>query len=840
VFSYIGYAASRVSGISISTNHTTRYDIELQAEAVAGQEVLVQAERPLIQKDLTASKRTVVSEEIEVLPVESFLGVLTTQAGVTQGASGELHIRGGRSNEIAYLVDGLSVANPFSTNGLATEVATNAVQEMTVVTGAFNAEYGQAMSGIVNIVTREGGPTFDASASVTVGDRATSNDNIWQIPDGVSVRTTTVEGTLGGPILGSKLTFFAAGRYDDSDGYVYGFREHLPSDSANFNTGYYEIHGKPWWEYAPIGELEVPSEPVSMNPFTSYNFTGKLAYRPKPQLKLEYTYLRDGSDGKGSGSRATDFLYRYVPDGLENSYVRSWNHALHWTHTVNRTMFYTVRLSYASNSSERYLYEDPTDPRYVRDVGGTGEGNVVGFPGNNFYMSGNQKDGLFEYADSFRGKVDLTKQFGAIHETKIGVDWRFHSLDREVYTVLFDGNVYRQPTLPPIDSPAHDVLEDQSVREISAYVQDKLEFEDFIINAGVRYDRFDPNGLYVPDVSNPWADRLGREIDTAPASTKNMVSPRLGVSFPITSRGIIHFSYGHFYQMPTLRQMYINPEFEFGVGTVPTFGNANLRPQKTVSYEFGLQQQLGDLVAFDMTGFFKDIRDYLALQRLRFSTIPGEDALRMYSNKDYANVKGITFALTKRRSRTGLLSANIDYTFLVAKGNNDDTDAFFYNLISGREDEFELVPLDFDQRHVLSGTVTLSRPNNWGLSFIGQIASGYPYSPEIIDQNLDLLPNSANKPVQIKLDARLSKEVQIGGVSLMGFVKVFNLLDRLNERFVWDDTGRAGTTLNRNNVHAFWQNLYGLPAIHDLDEFNTRPHFYSAPREVRVGLSMSL
>ncbi|HUF10855.1 MAG TPA: carboxypeptidase-like regulatory domain-containing protein, partial [Rhodothermales bacterium] len=311
VFSYIGYATRRVEGIQISTGNTTRYDVQLRSEAVEGEEVIVQADRPLVQKDLTASKRTVLSEEMAVLPVESFLGVLSTQAGVTQGASGELHIRGGRSNEIAYLVDGLSVGNPFSTNGLATEVATNAIQEMTVVTGAFNAEYGQAMSGIVNIVTREGGPDFSASASVTVGDRVTSNDDIWGIPDGVEARTKTLEGSLGGPIIGSKLTFFVSGRWDDSDGYVYGFREHLPSDSANFNTGYFEIHGRPWWEYQPFGELEVPNEPVALNPFSSFNVTGKLSYRPNPRLKLEYTYLQDGSDGKGSGSRATDFLYRY-------------------------------------------------------------------------------------------------------------------------------------------------------------------------------------------------------------------------------------------------------------------------------------------------------------------------------------------------------------------------------------------------------------------------------------------------------------------------------------------------------------------------------------------------
>jgi hypothetical protein len=187
-----------------------------------------------------------------------------------------------------------------------------------------------------------------------------------------------------------------------------------------------------------------------------------------------------------------------------------------------------------------------------------------------------------------------------------------------------------------------------------------------------------------------------------------------------------------------------------------------------------------------------------------------------------------------------LLSATVDYTFQIAEGNNDATDSFFFNYLSGRENEFELVPLDFDQRHILSSTVSLNRPNNWGVSLIGQIGSGYPYSPLIFDQNLDLLPNSGRKPTQIKLDARMFKHFSVGAVRFTAFVKVFNLLDRLNERYVFDDTGRSGYTLNVGNVHAAWEGGYGLPGIHTLDEWNTRPHWYSAPREIRLGLTLDI
>ena len=842
VFSYIGFQTQRLTDVRVSTGQTTRADLRMREQVIEGQEIVVQAERPLVQKDLTASKKTVVAEEIDALPVESLFGVLATQAGVTQGADGALHIRGGRSNEISYLVDGLSVANPFSTNGIATQVATDAIEEMTVISGAFNAEYGKAMSGIVNLVTKEGSDNYDGSVSFYGGDYFTSNDDSFFTPSGVDLNTYTLEGSLSGPVpVFRKLRFFVSGRHDESDGHLFGVRQHLPSDSANFNTSpwYYEMQGEPWWAYAegPVtlpdgstvegGGQPLPGELVPMNPSQRTNILTKLSLRPARGTKLEYSLLVDNSERK-----PFVFSYRFNPDGAATERRRNRNHSLHWTHTFSDRAFYTLRLSYAVSSFKDFVYEDPQDPRYVKDFGGLGTGNVVGFPGNNFLFSGNQKSHIYEDSRSLRAKFDFTRQFGIIHEAKAGFEIQHHSLDRQNFVVLFDGNRYREPTVEPVDNPSHDRYENQRVVEMSVYAQDKLEFDNFIINAGLRFERIDPNGQYIPDLFDPKA-----ELEEA--TPKNLLLPRLGVSFPITDRGIIHFSYGHFAQMPTLRNLYINPEFEFPVGQAPTFGNANMRPERTVQYEIGLQQQLGDLFAFDVTGYFKDIRDYRALQQIRFSTIAGEDLYNIYLNKAYANVKGITVAVTKRRAPSGLLSATVDYTFQVAEGSDDDANRFFFNRLSGRETELEVVPLPFDQRHVLSSTITLSKPGNFGVSFIGQFATGYPYSPLIFDQNIDLPTRSGRKPSQIKLDVHLFKEFNANQLRFRAFAKVFNLLDRLNERFVFNDTGRATYSLSaERNLHATWEPNYDLPGIHTLDEYDTRPHWYSAPRQIRLGLTM--
>ncbi|MEM1270602.1 MAG: TonB-dependent receptor, partial [Bacteroidota bacterium] len=666
----------------------------------------------------------------------------------------------------------------------------------------------------------------------------------FMTPSGVQLNDYVLEGTLSGPVpFANGVRYFLSARRDMDEGSIFGTRLFAPNDSANFNGAfpYWEIQGRPFWEYLPIddplvsqlgldisGEFNrpLPNEIVPLNPREALNVLGKLSYRPFTGAKVEYSFLYDFSKFKPA-----TFAYRFNPDGIGTRRERGYNHGLTWTQTLGDRAFYTFRGSYAQNRFRSFRFEDPTDPRYVKDLAGIGEGRVVGFPGSNFLFGGNEKGHIDEESRSVRLKLDYTQQIGATHEVKTGVELNLHSLDRENFVVLFDGNQFLEPTVPPLDSPSHDKYEDQRVTEVSAYLQDKLEFDDFIVNAGLRYEYFNPNGEYFPNLLDPFGERVEAEV-------KQLVLPRIGLSFPITETGIIHLSYGHFAQMPRLRNLYRNPEFEFPVGQSPLFGNTNMRPERTVQYEIGLQQQIGDLMAFDVTGYFKDIRDYLAQQTVRFSTIAGEDVYRIYLNRDYANVKGMTFALTRRRARGGLLSAGIDYTFQIAEGNNDDPNAFFFNFLSGRENEFELIPLDFDQQHVLSGTVTLSRPNNFGFSLIGQFATGYPYTPLLIDQKIDQLPNAGRKPTQTRLDAHLYKEVSVAGLRGRVFAKVFNVLDRLNERFVFDDTGRATYSLNgQRGIHAAWEPYYGLPGIQDLDTYNSRPNFFSTPREIQLGVS---
>ena len=150
----IGYTSKEITNVSVSADLTTTINIEISSTVLdMGETVTIVAERPLIQRDATASAAIVSSSEITAAPIETFQELVQTKAGVTVDRDGALHIRGGRADEIAYMVDGITNINPF-TSKLGVEVATNAIEELSVISGSFNAEYGQALSGVVNIITK--------------------------------------------------------------------------------------------------------------------------------------------------------------------------------------------------------------------------------------------------------------------------------------------------------------------------------------------------------------------------------------------------------------------------------------------------------------------------------------------------------------------------------------------------------------------------------------------------------------------------------------------------------------------------------------------------------------
>ncbi len=160
-FSMIGYASYTAEGVSVNIDVTTPVNAALATEAVQMAGVSVTAEKPAIENTLTSTKHIVSGDLMAGMAITDVNDVIKTLPGVTE-FGGDLHIRGGRSGEEMYLVDGASVTNAVM-GGEAIPVNPSMVGELQLITGTFNAEYGQAMSGLFNTVLREPAEGLHAS-----------------------------------------------------------------------------------------------------------------------------------------------------------------------------------------------------------------------------------------------------------------------------------------------------------------------------------------------------------------------------------------------------------------------------------------------------------------------------------------------------------------------------------------------------------------------------------------------------------------------------------------------------------------------------------------------------
>jgi outer membrane receptor protein involved in Fe transport len=807
-FTAVGYRKKLVKNVQVNIDLTTRIDQKLSSEEVNLEAVEVVAQRPMVRTDLTSSQSVVDAQEIKALPVESVTGILSTQAGIIVGSDGALHFRGGRSNEVAYTINGMAVNNPFN-NSANFNIATNAIQELSVVQGTFNAEYGNALSGVVEQGLKEGGSKYTGQISFYTGDRLSNHSDIFlHIDDFDPLSHSVTEGTFGGPIPGAEdmLSFFISARYDKDKGWLYGKREHTPWDSSAFGaTWYAPMNGDGAW--------------VPMNHSESWTSTTHIAFKPTPMRKISYDFVFN-QDRSGEYSQS----YRYDPDGYYQDYSNDVFHALEYSDWISTGTSFKVKVSYSRDIGETYRYQDLDSIHYVPS-----ERSLL--PVNTGFLFGGAVSGQYaNVAQTMAWKFDMTSQISSRQEIKAGLEARLPKLHLNNFTVERDLISVLYPTVPAATDSRVSYY-DRAPVQYSAYLQDKLEYESIVMNLGLRYDYFLANSKYIVDFYNPTGEK-------ALASAKTTVSPRLGVSYPVTDRGIIHFSYGHFCQMPNLSSLYTNPDFKSPSGGNATYGNANLKPQKTVTYEVGLQQQLSDNLAFNVTGFYKDVRDLFAVQTIRISE---SNEINMYVNKDYGNIKGITFSLTKRRLGSDLLSLSLDYTYQVAEGNDvASASAFFIDQSSGRESERVVVYLGWDQTHTLNTTLALGQPGDWNASFIMKMGSGLPYTPLVSGSQVLLKSNTGRKPMEITVDLLAQKEFEFEGLTLALFLKVFNLFDTLNEVDVYSSTGTASPTKYDTDAGQVYDQHIGVtPGVHSYEEYLKNPGLYSSPREVRVGCSLS-
>jgi outer membrane receptor protein involved in Fe transport len=852
--SMISYRKKDIKDVRVNVDFTTRLDIRLESGSVDLPPVEVQGERnPLIRQDLTNPQVAITAENIQELPVTSISEVLKLQAGVIVDNDGAIHIRGGRSNEISYEINGVSINNPLN-NSQGVGIATNAVQEVSLSSGTFSAEFGNALSGVVNFVTKEGGDKYTGSFRAYTGDYISTHDDVFMnIKDVDPINKYRAEGTFGGtvPMTNNKLAFFLSGVYSKSKGYLYGIRLYgtkdsyrIPNEFSTKDTRYGSSSAA--YVFDPNGDNLASGDGsyVPMNTSDSYNATGKITYKFSPIFKVDYDVILDHGKSQ-SYSRA----YRYNPDGRPTYYSDNMTHTIGITHTLSANIFYNLKFAYLKTEDKSYAFEDPYDSRYVPS-------NYLRYlPNTDILTGGTSLARDLQKTQTYNVKFDAVAQLFENHEFKMGFEGKMYKINRTYYELLFDtvSSLYNGvPIVPTPDIQPDNVTYVDYERkpvQFSAYILDKIELaKSLILNIGLRYEYLYTKAKYNLDLNSELSNQLTNYANNqlAESKAKSRLSPRVSVSYPITDKGIIRFSYGHFYQNPTMISIYQNPKFLSPGSETPTFGNPNLEPQRSVQYEMGLQQQITDDLKFDFTGFYKDVTNLLEYETFRVGK--GDRTYSIISNINYANVKGITLSIMKRRSAADMLSVSLDYTFSMATGNRTDEDAFFYDQQSGRQVEKYYVDLPFDRTHVINGTVALSQPDNWTASIVYSFMTGTPYTPSVPNESYATTykQNIGRRPFQWNVDLKLEKFFKFGPLNYSVFLQVDNVFDIENEIYVYTNSGRSLYNADQNRTSSNFDYLRtriargdnGMVPLSDIDNYYRRAENLSTPREVKVGVSI--
>ena len=927
--SMLGYKKVVQTNVVVSANLTSKVNYNLDASVIEAAAIEIVAEQPLVIKDLTSSSTRVTAKEIEDIPgVVSVTDVVALMPG-SVGEGENIHVRGGRSGEIVYLIDGIAVNDPLFNNEII-NVNKYAIDEVEVQTGGYNAEYGNVQSGIVNIVPQAGGATYSGRLAYFTDDLGsgnfasdvlnnsadpfTSDPDAYFKPSGSGLRansfnTDRYEFSLGGPepltnsilpalglnALKNKLNFFLSATAEMSDGY-------LPNeDQSSSLTTYDEVFDPSEGVTSAGAASEVTFENPRQvdHPFTSsflglfdwggrfknnLSYSGVLTYNASANINATVSFV---------GSRFWQDSYRhdlkFLPSHTQQSEGTNSSTVFSWTHNLSASTFYEFKFAYLSNDRLEY----PGIRNGIRLTPEFMNNRIQGLEAidDTFLGEGDGNDKFFEQSftdvnpllagfvrTGWRGPSDnigLDAQLGgntwARHETKVytikldavsqvtrnhqfkgGFEFKINDLKQQR---IDDGDSkVASRLLNPSDDgpfPTAGSLRDFYDREpttLSAYVQDKIEFESLIVNFGLRFDNFNPGGEVF---------EINEAFQTGTTSTrvindKNYLSPRVGVSHPITDRSMLYFFYGRFVQIPTLSEFYRRQNrFRVFQNQLNTFGNPDLEAEETISYEFGFDHQLTDTWKIGITGFFKDIRNQINLATFGTDAAP----FRKLVNRDFGSDKGFEFEIIKRYSN--YFSANINYTLLWA-----DTRASTFDRGIGAQGvaafpNLKEVPADWDQRHTINSTINFQIPAGDGFHVFGanidrvnlnvftRYGSGLPFT---IDPDADAQAtiNSERLPYTLTVDLRLRKDFPLfRNLSASFYVDVKNLLDRRNvvnlvddqfhscidcEVQTRDENGFVTGTVTKHFDH-------GNPAG-DGGASDKNPEQFAAPRQLLVGFGL--
>lgn len=836
--SMIGYKIQLRTGIKIAPGETKNLDFQLEESVLAyGQEIVVVGQKPLLEVDKTASEMTFSSNDIKSKIVENVQDLLTQQPGIVK-SDNKIHIRGGRADEGMYIVDGVSIKDPLSGYGNTLYINADAIKELKVITGGFNAEYGQAMSGIIDVVTKEGGDKYTGSFKVKtdyggLGFFEDYNNQILEFNfGGPEYLLNRLLPAMGLKIPGS-FSFFISGYGNVSDSYLPQARKLYPSRSA--------------------------LQPFAMREENDWHMMGKLSWRISGSKKISFSYDRSLNINQGFFKSfvfsSSNFPYNYsrhldhYPTFTSESILTN----ISWRHTLSPKMFYTITLGRFFNSTRSavqnkhwsdYVKHQDLDP--INYLPADSLGNLIIRLGDGFEDYGDYGQWYDYYSDRYSFKSDLTNQLNDKHQLKGGFNLSY----TELQVVDINDPWFESASGYGRSYDIYRVYPNSG----ALYMQDQIKYEGMIVNLGLRYDYWFP-GKYVQDaINNPETviisdaarEKFKKEtFKIFGMRGKGHLSPRIGISHPVSDRDVLYFNYGHFSQQPKGQYIYAKLQ-STSAATYQLFGNPNLNPTTTVAYELGIKHKFNENLMMELKAYYKDMFDYPTSERIEMENPRlGNISYLMYINMDYARSKGIELRIKQRYAK--YFSGALNFTYAVSKGKSSNPSD---NLLvqAGVIQEKPLkenylswdkpIRLTFDfniqvEENEAPRVFGFQLPDKWAISTHWELESGKRYTPLIdIEKEIrdDANPYSKMAPYYHQLDVRFSKQFKLMGFYISALIEVENLFDAKIPRIINPYTGREyrpGDILTKRYTRAF--NPDPNPIYN--------PSKYRWPRIVRYGLS---
>lgn len=938
---YVGYSPVTVTNVRVNLDLTTSLDLAMSTEAVALQGVEIVAERPLVNKSATNAVRIVSGDDLANIPVRGVGAVVALQAGVVE-QGGQLFIRGGRQDEVGYYVDGADARNARTGQNIV-NIVPEALEEFQVQAGGYNAEYGGSNAGIVRAQLRTGGNSFKASARVETDNFSDTGEKFL---GGYTYGYSDYSLTFSGPIIQDKIKFFLAGQntwqgdptatFWDGGTFL-NLGEDVEGSNLNPNNPIVTDPNSPFFGRSTPDtvNLVIPAGNVPGRKFERLAGNGTLTFDFSPLIvrlsgSANYVQTLHNTEPIRNIFNQSRLMHVDQSSGLASAKI---------SYLADPKTFIDATIAYQDIREKRYdpYFEDDyvsygdsianaaKGIQYFRRALSPQDIRTNGFPFTRPGSLNTQAGAAPQYRkrkqNYISGAIDLTHSLDK-HELKGGFSYQQYTI-RNYAISRFEGlygtllsnpdaarsggatyeQLWRNAGLP--NNYGYDIYGNESGDDglegaknptyYSAYVQDKFEVNDLVVNAGIRYDYFDNDDYDYVNAQNPGYDPQNFTVDeTQVRKTKafETVSPRIGFSFPVTDRTVFHLQFGKFVQAPQLDAIYQSTSqsaLSFsGRNFIPNPIGTGLEPVRTTQYEVGFTQQFTDFASFDITTFYKDIKGQIQIQRITTLTTSTASSYLVLQNGDFATTKGLEFTLRIRRINR--IQGTVNYTLSDAQGTGWSLNSAVASVDQNSILPTVISPLAFNQTH--RGTLNVDYRfgendggpilQRLGANMLFTFSSGHAFTkaqansaggqrgPEegailADDDPRTRKPegsvNSQSTPWIFQLDMKIDKTLRIADVlDLNLFIYVSNLLNTKNVYNVYSRSGAAdddgflsNSTLSSQivaNQGPRYVELYQLINLKDRQHYwqnQLQPanafgggDLYANPRQIRFGLNITL